>query len=49
VRVRAAFAPRVDGRGIYDELYGVFRCLHSRLAGACHRLNSGLECAGGPG
>lgn len=49
VRVRASFAPRAETRGTYDELYGVFRCLYSRLAGTCHRLNSDLSCAGSPG
>lgn len=43
VRVRRTFFPEEGCCREYDELYEVFRCLYSRLAGACHRLNSGLS------
>ncbi|MBN2026488.1 MAG: FGGY-family carbohydrate kinase [Actinobacteria bacterium] len=45
VKVRGTFEPNPDCCTEYDELYGVFRCLHGNLTGICRTLNEpGQAC-----
>jgi xylulokinase len=39
VRIRKTFEPGEDCRRVYDELYTAFRCVYTKLAGVCGRLN----------
>jgi xylulokinase len=39
IKVRKTFEPNPDCCNEYDELYGVFRCLHGSLTGICRSLN----------
>lgn len=39
IKVRRAFDPDPECCDVYDQLYGVYRCLHANLTGICRRLN----------